>query len=131
MYAVRVRDHTMIAHSLPDPFFGPAANLHGVTLVVDAEFRSPRLDARNIVIDIGAASASLRNVLKSLDFRNLDGEPRFAGQLTTTEFLAKYIHSELSREVAPHFRGNLRVTLNESHISSASYEGPVDVPGEG
>ena len=131
MYAIRVRDHTMIAHSLPDPFFGPAANLHGLTLVVDAEFRTPRLDARNIVIDIGAAAESLRRVLKTLDFRNLDGEPRFAGQLTTTEFLAKYIYDELSREVAHHFHGDLRVTLNESHITSASYEGPVRTAGAG
>jgi glycosyltransferase involved in cell wall biosynthesis len=125
LYIVRVRDHTMIAHSLPDPFFGPAANLHGATFVVDAEFRARRLNALNIVIDIGMAQQCLRKVLKSMDFSNLDGEARFAGQLTTTEFLAKYIHNELSRLLAGEFQGELKVTLNESHISSAGYEGPV------
>ena len=35
MYAVEVRDRIMIAHSLPDPFFGPAQNMHGATFVVD------------------------------------------------------------------------------------------------
>ena len=29
MYAVEVRDRIMIAHSLPDPFFGPAQQMHG------------------------------------------------------------------------------------------------------
>ena len=28
MYAVEVRDRIMIAHSLPDPFFGPAQKMH-------------------------------------------------------------------------------------------------------
>ena len=95
MYTVRVRDHTMIAHSLPDPFFGPAANLHGATFVVDAELRTRHLNSVNVVIDIGVAQECLRKVLKTMDFRNLDGEACFAGQLTTTEFLAKYIHDEL------------------------------------
>ena len=35
MFAVEVRDHVMIAHSLPHPAFGPAQNLHGATYVVE------------------------------------------------------------------------------------------------
>ncbi|MEQ1713236.1 MAG: 6-carboxytetrahydropterin synthase, partial [Hyphomicrobium sp.] len=34
MFSVEVRDRIMIAHSLPDPFFGPAQNMHGATFVV-------------------------------------------------------------------------------------------------
>ena len=41
MFALTVRDHIMIAHSLPDPFFGPAARLHGATLVVEVTWRRP------------------------------------------------------------------------------------------
>ena len=125
MYTVRVRRHMMIAHSLPDPFFGPAARLHGATYVVDIEFRSEHLNAKNVVIDIGAAGKSAEKVLETLDLRNLDEDPHFAGKLTTTEFLAKHIHDELCRLVSPEFQGWLKVTLNESHIASASYEGPV------
>ena len=36
MFAVEVRDHVMIAHSLPSPVFGPAQGMHGATFVVDA-----------------------------------------------------------------------------------------------
>ena len=107
MYTVRVRRHMMIAHSLPDPFFGPAARLHGATYVVDIEFHSEHLNAKNVVIDIGAAGKSAEKVLETLDFRNLDEEPHFAGKLTTTEFLAKHIHGELSRLVAPAVPGML------------------------
>jgi 6-pyruvoyltetrahydropterin/6-carboxytetrahydropterin synthase len=125
LYTVGVRRHMMIAHSLPDPYFGPAAALHGATYVVDVEFRSAHLNAWAVVIDIGAAGEAVDRVLKTLDFRNLDEDPRFAGQLTTTEFLARHIHGELFVALAAQFQGNLRVTLHESHIAWASYEGPM------
>lgn len=43
MFAVEVRDYIRIAHALLDPFFGPAANKHGATFIVDVAFnpRSP------------------------------------------------------------------------------------------
>ena len=46
MFSVEVRDRIMIAHSLPDPFFGPAQNLHGATFVVDVAFFREELTAR-------------------------------------------------------------------------------------
>ena len=55
MYAVEVRDRIMIAHSLPDPFFGPAQHMHGATFVVDVAFFREQLTAQNVVVDIGAA----------------------------------------------------------------------------
>ena len=45
MFAVEVRDHIMIAHSLPAPVFGPAQGVHGATFVVDAAFFAEELDA--------------------------------------------------------------------------------------
>jgi 6-pyruvoyltetrahydropterin/6-carboxytetrahydropterin synthase len=125
LYTVGVRRHMMIAHSLQDPYFGPAAALHGATYVVDVEFSSEELNTKAVVVDIGAASEGVDQVLKSLDFRNLDDDPRFAGMLTTTEFLAKYIHQELGRRFAAEFHGELKVILHESHIAWASYAGPV------
>jgi 6-pyruvoyl-tetrahydropterin synthase len=115
----------MIAHSLPDPYFGPASALHGATYVVDVEFSAEHLNAKAVVIDISAAGDGVDRVLKSFDFRNLDDLTQFAGRLTTTEFMAQHIHSELSRQFAAEFRGSLKVTLHESHIAWASFAGPV------
>ena len=50
MFAVEVRDRIMIAHSLPDPFFGPAQNMHGATFVVDVAFMREELTAQNVVV---------------------------------------------------------------------------------
>ncbi|HMQ27954.1 MAG TPA: 6-carboxytetrahydropterin synthase [Acidimicrobiales bacterium] len=55
MFAVEVRDRIMIAHSLPDPFFGPAQHMHGATFVVDVAFFREELTRHNVVVDIGAA----------------------------------------------------------------------------
>ena len=133
MYSVSVRDHIMIAHSFRGEVFGPAQRLHGATFVVDVEFRRPDLDADGIVVDIGRASETLRATLADLNYRNLDEVPAFTGRNTTTEFLAKVIFDALAAAIR---RGDLgsgagaiesmRVTLHESHVAWASFDGPLD-----
>lgn len=125
MFFVTVRDHIMVAHSLAGEVFGPAQRMHGATYVVDAEFRSATLDANNIVIDIGLATRVLKEALEPLAYRNLDELPQLAGQVTTTEFLARHIHGELARRLAGAFSGTLKVTLLESHVAAAGYEAPL------
>ena len=135
MYSVTVRDHVMIAHSLSGQVFGPAQRLHGATYVVDVELKRPDLDADGIVADIGRAADALRRVLADLNYRNLDELPAFAGRNTTTEFLARVVFDGLIAAIG---RGELgpgagaieqiRVTLHESHIASASFEGHVTRP---
>ncbi len=120
MYTVKVKEHIMIAHSLPDPFFGPAQNMHGATYVTEVTFMSERLNAQNVVIDIGEATEITKKVLGELNYQNLDELPKFKGVLTTTEFLAHYIHSEIKSQLKEVLR--LKVELLESHVASASYE---------
>jgi 6-pyruvoyl-tetrahydropterin synthase len=132
MYTVTVRDHFMIAHSFHGEAFGPAQRLHGATYVVDLEFRRPEVDADGMVVDIGRATDVLRALLVALNYRNLDEEPAFKGRNTTTEFLARVVFDRIVDAIG---RGELgagaravesvRVTLHESHVASASYEGRV------
>jgi 6-pyruvoyl-tetrahydropterin synthase len=133
MYSVTVRDHLMIAHSFRGEVFGAAQRLHGATYVVDAEFRRGDLDADGIVVDIGRAAETLRKVLADLNFRNLDDEPAFAGRNTTTEFLARVVFDRLGEAIARGDLGpdaaaieRLRITLHESHVAWASFEGPLE-----
>jgi 6-pyruvoyl-tetrahydropterin synthase len=121
MYAVSVKDHIMIAHSLPDEFFGPAKNMHGATYVIEALFQSETLDTHNVVIDIGEAHNIVKKIVASLSYKNLDELPQFKNQLTTTEFLAKYIFDQIKLSIPDHIK--LKVTLHESHVAYASYEG--------
>ena len=125
MYSVIIRKHVMLAHSLPHPGFGVAQNLHGATYVIDAEFKSETLNEMQVVVDIDKALQWLEQTLAPLNYQNLDNLPQFKGTLTTTEFLAKYIHSRISLLCKNEFTGSLKITLNESHIAAAAYEGTV------
>ena len=137
MYSVCVRDHVMITHSFRGEVFGPAQRLHGATYVVDVEFRRAALDADGLVVDIGLAAGALRATLEPLAYRNLDELPEFAGRNTTTEFLARAIFERMAARIAAGELGAearagglaaLRVTLHESHVAWAAYEGPLSGP---
>jgi 6-pyruvoyl-tetrahydropterin synthase len=128
MFAVTVRDHLMVAHSLRGEVFGPAQQLHGATYVVDATFRRPDLDADGIVVDLGRAAAVLHDVLSGLTYRNLDDDPAFAERNSTTEELARLVADRIADRVAAGELGpggadlnGLEVTLHESHVAWASY----------
>jgi 6-pyruvoyl-tetrahydropterin synthase len=135
MFSLTVSDHTMIAHSFRGAEFGPAQRLHGATFVVEAEFRAPQLDHLNLLVDIGLARTELRRALDTLDYRNLDGEPQFQGENTTTEFLAAHIHGLLRAALKEGRLGaggaavnGLKVTLRESPNAWAAYDASVEDP---
>lgn len=134
MYSLSVREHFMIAHSFKGEIFGPAQGLHGATYVVDMEMRRMELDNDGLVVDIGLASESLAAVLAELNYKNLDEVPEFSGKNTTTEFLAKVIFDRIAAlisqgKLGPAAQGltGLKVTLNESHVAWAAYEGDLTV----
>ena len=130
MYAVQVRDHIMIAHSFKGELFGPAQKLHGATFVVDVAFMRETLTADGVVVDIGRAHDALKACLGPLNYQNLDEV--FPGQQTTTEFLSKHIFDAMAGAartgaLGPGGEGitRIRVTLHESHIALAWFEGSV------
>lgn len=123
MYSLTIRSHMMIAHSLPDSYFGLAQNLHGATYITDVTFCSKELDNRSVVIDIGYAHKILDETIGLLNYSNLDELPQFLGILTTTEFLARYIHDCLVEKLTPIFKGKILVTLGESPTAWACFEG--------
>ena len=132
MYALEVREHIMIAHSFKGEFFGPAQNMHGATFVVDVAFFRETLNEHEVVVDIGRAHEALKATLGPINYQNLDALPQFAGRQTTTEFLSKYIFDAMAAaarkgELGPGGEGivKIRVTLHESHVARAWFEGPV------
>lgn len=133
MFALTVRDHIMVAHSFRGEIFGPAQKLHGATFIVDLELRREALDADGLIADIGALTQLLHQVLEPLNYRNLDDVAEFSGKNTTTEFLAKAIHDRVRNRIVEGALGpdtgrafhSLRVSLGESHVAWASFDGPV------
>jgi 6-pyruvoyl-tetrahydropterin synthase len=132
MFSLTVCDHIMIAHSFQGDEFGPAQRLHGATFAVEAEFRAPKLDPHQLLVDIGLAKTELRRVLEPLDYRNLDDLPTFAGVNTTTEQVAFHIHTRLAAACRDGALGEggravtgLKILLRESPNAWAAYEAPI------
>jgi 6-pyruvoyl-tetrahydropterin synthase len=132
MFSLTVSDHIMIAHSFQGEEFGPAQRLHGATFVVEAEFRAPKLDHHQILVDVGLAKTALRQVLGTLDYRNLDELPALAGVNTTIEQMALHIHTLLAVACRDGGLGDggrgvtgLKVLLRESPNAWAAYEAAV------
>jgi 6-pyruvoyl-tetrahydropterin synthase len=133
MYAVEVRDHIMIAHSLKGVLFGPAQRLHGETFIVDVAFFRETLNRDQVVVDIGRATQALALVLQPLRYQNLDEVPALLGETTTTEFLCRHVFEGMAAALkegglGPGSEGvsRIRVTLHESHTARAWYEGPIE-----
>lgn len=126
MYRVTVRGHVMVAHSLPDAYFGPAQALHGATLVVEATFFRRELDEHATVVDIGAATQALSAVLDDLSYRNLDEHPAFAGRLSTTEAVARHVADRLLESPVARGLSALEVNIREHPDAWAGYH--VDLP---
>lgn len=129
MYSVEVRDHVMIAHSIPGEVFGPAQKLHGATYVIDVCFMRPELDEYDIVVDIGLATETVKQILSSINFSNLDEHPAFKGRRSTTEAVARWVFLRVQEAISAGRLGasgagltRLKVTLHESHAARAAYE---------
>ncbi len=119
----------MIAHSLPRPVFGPAQGMHGATFVVDAAFFTKDVDEDGLAVDIGAAMTVLSEVLKPLNYKNLDEVEAFKGKVSTTEVIAKHVFDQLAQAVSEMRLGpgshricRLKVMLHESHTARGWYE---------
>jgi 6-pyruvoyltetrahydropterin/6-carboxytetrahydropterin synthase len=121
VFHLTVRDHVMIAHSLPHPAFGPAQNLHGATYVVELTIWRDTLTAESIVIDIGEAAELLKSALNDLNYRNLDEHPDLVGTLTTTEAVAQLIAERVATSLTGRGLSRLDVTLREHPDARAGY----------
>jgi 6-pyruvoyltetrahydropterin/6-carboxytetrahydropterin synthase len=129
MFSLGVSDHVMIAHSFGDAFFGPAQRMHGATYAVELTVRTPRLGPHHVVMDIGALSRILREVLATLDYTNLDEHAAFPGRTSTTERVAEFVARSVAKELAkvpadaaPPAPATLSVLLRESPVAWASFD---------
>ncbi|MBZ9568947.1 6-pyruvoyl trahydropterin synthase family protein [Modicisalibacter tunisiensis] len=132
MFSLTVRDQMMIAHSFRGEVFGPAQRRHGATYVVDVTFQRPELDEHDLVVDIGLASDTLKTVLAEFHLTDLDEQDAFRGRNTTTEFMAQAVFERLARRIRDGELGegakaltHIKVTLHESHVAWAGYEGAL------
>ena len=99
---------------------------------MEAEFRAPKLDHHQLLVDIGLAKSELRRVLETVDYSNLDENPLFVGINTTTEYVAFHIHGLLAAACVDGRLGHggpcrhmVKAALCEAPTAWAAFEGPL------
>ena len=125
MFSLTFRDYWKCAHSLKGDIFGPAQMVHVITFEVEVKYITAALDEYNLIVDFGAAQTTLQQVLRPMEFKNLDTLPEFEEINTTTEYLCKYLHGKISAAMAGKFSGTIAIILRESPVAWATYEAPI------
>jgi 6-pyruvoyltetrahydropterin/6-carboxytetrahydropterin synthase len=120
MYEVKIKADFSAAHNLRE-VGGKCESLHGHNFAVEVAVESESLDEAGIVIDFRLLKAKTKEVLDTLDHRYLNELPFFRNQNPSSENLAAYIFSEVSRRIDQGSRRVKRVSVWESETSRATY----------
>ncbi len=123
MYEVKIKADFSAAHNLRE-VGGKCESLHGHNFVVEVAVESESLDEGGMVIDFRLLKAKTKEVLDTLDHRYLNELPFFLNQNPSSENLAAYIFSEVSRRIDQGSRQVRRVSVWESETSRATYRRP-------
>jgi 6-pyruvoyltetrahydropterin/6-carboxytetrahydropterin synthase len=123
MYEVKIKADFSAAHNLRE-VGGKCESLHGHNFAVEVAVESEALDEGGMVIDFRLLKAKTKEVLDTLDHRYLNELPFFRTQNPSSENLAAYIFSEVSRRIDQGSRRVRRVSVWESETSRATYRRP-------
>jgi 6-pyruvoyltetrahydropterin/6-carboxytetrahydropterin synthase len=123
MFEVKIKADFSAAHNLRE-VGGKCESLHGHNFAVEVAVESEALDEGGMVIDFRLLKAKTKEVLDTLDHRYLNELPFFRNQNPSSENLAAYIFSEISRRIDQGSRRVRRVSVWESETSRATYRRP-------
>jgi 6-pyruvoyltetrahydropterin/6-carboxytetrahydropterin synthase len=96
MFEIDIKKDFSAAHFLKG-YNGDCANLHGHNWTVEAYITSNSLDEIGIAVDFRLLKKELLNIIDELDHTCLNDLPQFKSQNPTSEIIAKYIYTRLSK----------------------------------
>lgn len=117
MYEITVKVSFSAAHQLRG-HPGPCKNVHGHNWVVEAYYRSEKLDEQAMVIDFADVDRELRRITQKLDHTMINDVPPFDKDNPTAEKIAEWIFDELKNTL---LMPPSRITVHETDKAAASY----------
>ncbi len=121
VYEIYVKDHFAAAHSLKG-YDGNCSNLHGHNWIVEAYIHCTKLNKLGIGVDFRDVKRIVKDVLSKLDHTNLNEVAEFGHINPTSENIAKFLHTELSRRLnSDHIIVN-KIMVFESPGCGSSYQ---------
>ncbi|SEM18303.1 6-pyruvoyltetrahydropterin/6-carboxytetrahydropterin synthase [Syntrophus gentianae] len=120
IFEISVEEHFSSAHALRD-YPGNCEHLHGHNWAVRVTVECKELNEIGIGIDFREVKESVREALHRLDHINLNELPPFQDINPSSENIARYLYSELSRKLNTETVRVSRVRVSETPTSSATY----------
>jgi 6-pyruvoyltetrahydropterin/6-carboxytetrahydropterin synthase len=120
VYEIYVKDHFAAAHALKG-YDGNCSNMHGHNWIVESYVECTKLNKLGIGVDFRDVKSILKDVLSKLDHTNLNEVAEFGCINPTSENLAKFIHTELSRRLNSDHICVKKVMVFESPGCGSSY----------
>ena len=121
VYEIYVKDHFSAAHSLKG-YDGNCSNLHGHNWIVESYIHCTKLNKLGISVDFRDVKRIVKDVLSKLDHTNLNEVAEFGHINPTSENIAKFLYTELSRRLnGDHIIVN-KIMVFESPGCGSSYQ---------
>ncbi len=120
VYEVYVKDHFAAAHVLKG-YDGNCSNMHGHNWVVEAYIECTKLTKLGIGIDFMDVKKVLQDILSKLDHTTLNDVVEFSSINPTSENIAKFLYTELSRRLNTEHIFVKKVSVLESPGCGSSY----------
>lgn len=120
-WRLAVRDEFSAAHALRH-YQGKCEHTHGHNFFVEAVVQGETLqDGTEFLMDFSIIKKQLKQILESLDHKDLNNTPPFDRLNPSSENLSRYIFQCLSPLVEPHGVKVYSVTVSEKDAQSATY----------
>lgn len=123
MYKLTVEDTFASAHQLRG-YKGKCENIHGHNWKIELTVKGDSLNNIGLLIDFHELKDILKNVLDTLDHKNINEIPPFTGINPSSENLARYICEEVTHVLSKKNPDIFvhAVTVWESEKSRCTYE---------
>lgn len=120
MFELSVSTHFSGAHHL-EGYEGSCSGHHGHNWGVEVFVRGDELNSLGIIVDYRVLKKYLREVMETLDHKDLNLIPQFEGMNPSSENIARYIHASMGSKLEGAPCKVSRVRVHETPTSSATY----------
>lgn len=121
VYEIYVKDHFSAAHALRG-YDGCCSNVHGHNWIVETYIQCSKLNKMGFGVDFMDVKQVVSDILGKLDHTNLNDVAEFGNINPTSENIAKFLYTEMSRRLNSERVKVSKVMVMESPGCGSSYQ---------
>jgi len=122
MFHIFIKSHFSAGHHLRD-YPGNCERPHGHNWKVEVTVKASELDELGMGIDFRTVKTAVKEIMDTLDHRDLNEHPDFQSTNPSSENIAAYIYRNLQKDLIADRYGVYSVTVCETENSGVTYFG--------